>query len=190
MCQLGQIAKLEPGYSFRSRVESDPSGTMLVVQMKDIDESGELDISGLSRVQLDEVKPRYLLKNGDILFRSRSTTNAATVVPDHLGVAIAAAPIIMIRLRAEIADPNCVAWFLNHPKTQQRLQRQAKGTSLMMIDRHSLGELEIPLPSLEVQHQIAELARLQQRERQLVRELEQKRHDYFNTILMQTMEQG
>jgi restriction endonuclease S subunit len=183
--RLDKIASLLfMGYLFPSRVEHDPSGTIQVVQMRNIGD-GELNLTEPLYIQPPKnLQERYQLRRGDILFRARNIPNTAAMVEEDLGLAIAASPIIIIRVASEV-DPGYLVWFLNHSMGQSQLQRKSQGTNLQMVNMSALEAVEIDLPPLKVQHQIAEVARLQRQERKLVEQIASRRQQYLDAALMQ-----
>jgi len=61
--------------------------------------------------------------------------------------------------------PEYIAWYLNRPTTRNLLESMAQGTSLPTINIRDLGDLEIPIPPLDVQQKIAQIVYLLQQER-------------------------
>ncbi len=57
--------------------------------------------------------------------------------------------------------PEYVCWYINLDTTLKYLRSEAKGTGIPSISKATLEELEIPVPSVERQKMIAEVARLQ-----------------------------
>ena len=182
---LGAIADVRMGYSFRSRLESNAAGNVAVIQMKDVDESNLLHLDGLVRVLMLDVKERHLVREGDLLFRSRGLTNSAALVSAELGPAVLAAPMLLIRPKANIVDPAYLQWFINHSATQASLAGQAAGTAVKMIGKSVLDNLDVALPSMADQCRIVEMASLAAREALLLEELKRHRKMLLERILMQ-----
>jgi len=80
---------------------------------------------------------------------------------------IAAAPLMLLRVSDDRVIPAYVRWFINHPKTQASLSNLAAGTYVQTVGKAGLEGLEIPVPPLERQRQIAELADLAAQEQKL-----------------------
>jgi restriction endonuclease S subunit len=183
MVTLGELAEVQMGYSFRSRLEHDPSGEVSVIQMKDIDSTNVVRVDQAIRVSLPEGKAHHLLRPGDLLFRSRGQSNGAAQVSDDIGEAVVAAPILRIRSRSVLPDYLC--WFLNTPLAQQQLATVAAGTSVRMISAEALKDLEVPVPSAAVQRCIAEAATLADREQFLIARIATERHRLTTHYLIQ-----
>jgi hypothetical protein len=190
--QLGEIAKISTGYTFRSRLEAEEGGTVAVLQIRDLSKEAMLaqpllpgSEAELCRLLMDKRFERYLLQPGDVLFQSRGSPMFATVVPDGLGEVIAASPLMVLRPKAKLVDPMYLAWFLNHAPGQRQIQQMALGTSIQMLSQADLKELKVVLPPLAVQRQVAETALLQEQEQLLLQALVRKRQQYVDAVLVQ-----
>jgi len=183
--KLKKIAKVDLGYPFRARLEVVPNGNVAVVQMKDIDEHSRLDAGDLAPVYLPAVKDVHRVEKGDVLFRSRGRVNTATLVEEELGNVVAAAPLLRIRAKEGRVLSEYLAWYINQPQAQNYLTRQVAGTITKMINKKAVEDMEIELPPIEQQERIVAIARLAEREQELLAQLAEKRKSYVSTILMQ-----
>lgn len=179
---LGQVANVRMGYPFRSRLEHDPQGSVVVLQMKDIDESGSLDFAGAVRLNLPDAGPHHQLRSGDLVFRSRGRTNSVALIAAVPGPAVLAAPMLLIRPVDVL--PAYLAWYINLPTVQAALAAQAEGTSVRMISKAALEALEIPIPSRRQQELIVEAANLAVSEQDLMQEIARKRKRLADGVLM------
>src|SRR5207302_5057473 len=78
-----------------------------------------------------------------------------------------AAPLMLLRVSDNRVLPAYARWFINHPKTQAALSNLAAGTYVQTVGKAALEGLEIPVPALERQRQIVELAELATQEQKL-----------------------
>lgn len=179
------MADVQVGFPFRSRVEHDPQGGVAVIQMKDIDDADLLHAEGAIRVSLPPSKGRHLLREGDVLFRSRGRTNGAAVVGPGIGPAVLAAPLLLIRPRGGV-HPAYLCWFLNDPVTQQSLAKLARGTAVHMISVEAIKDLDVTVPSIDRQRLIAKIAALANREHQLTVEIGAQTHRLRQAVLMRS----
>lgn len=170
------------GYPFRSRLEHEAQGAVVVLQMKDIDESGSLDFSDAVQVSLPDAGSHYQLKSGDLVFRSRGRTNSVALVSEVPGPAVLAAPMLWIRPVAVM--PEYLAWYINLPGVQAALASQAEGTSVRMISKAALEALEIPVPSRRRQEIIVEISALAATEQDLLQEIARKRKRVADELLL------
>lgn len=179
---LGDLAEVQMGYPFRSRVEHDPRGTVAVIQMKDMDDAGLLHADEVIRVVLPPGKDHHLLRAGDLLFRSRGRSNGAALVAEGIGASVLAAPMLLIRPHRVL--PGYLCWYLNAPATQAQLSALSEGTSVRMISAEALKALDVSLPSPAVQQRIVQAAALADREQSLMARIATLRQRLTDHILM------
>lgn len=180
--RLDSLAEVQMGYPFRSRVEHDPRGNVSVIQMKDIDDDAQLQPSQTIKVCLPKGKNHHLLRVGDLLFRSRGLSYGAALVPEGIGEAVLAAPMLLIRPHAAV--PEYLHWYLNAPATKALLATLAEGTSVRMISTEALKTLEVPLPPAAAQRCIAQTAALAGQEQALLSRIAALRQTMSNHLLM------
>lgn len=185
---LGDMAEIQMGYPFRSRLEHDPAGDVAVVQMKDIDDTNLLHLEDATRVTLPRGKARHLLCTGDLLFRSRGRSNGVAQVLEGIGPAVLAAPMLLIRPRRVL--PAYLCWYLNAPATQAQLAALARGTSVQMISAEAMKSLAVPLPPPATQKRIAELAALAEQERSLLARITAMRQHVAQHLLMKSAQKA
>lgn len=183
--KLKQLALIQMGYPFRSRLERSEQGNVSVIQMKDIDEHSRLRTEDLVRVLMPDVKEHHLVLPQDIVFRSRGYTTTSALIHQDPGAAILAAPLLRIRVKKRQVLPSYLNWYINQSTAQAYLTSRAKGTSVPMISKHAVEEMEVIVPPLERQKRIVELAALASTEQRLLKKLAEKRNQYMRGILMQ-----
>lgn len=182
MTKLGQVASIRMGYPFRSRLEHDAMGAIAVVQMKDIDDASLLHVEDAVRVDLADVKEHHLIRQGDLVFRSRGRTNSVALVSADIGPAVLAAPMLLIRPVKVL--PAYLLWYINLPAIQAALAAQAEGTSVRMISKAALEALEMPVPSQRTQQMIVEVSALAMTEQGLLAQIAQARKRLTDGVLM------
>lgn len=180
---LGDVADVRMGYPFRSRLEHDPAGDVMVVQMRDIDDSSFLHTEDAVKVSLPEIKENHLLQAGDLLFRSRGRSYTVAQVENGVGNAVLAAPMLLIRPHSVL--PAYLHWFINLPGTQAVLSAMATGTAVQMISKDALMTLEVPVPAMEQQLKIVELAAQGARELALMADIANRRRQLLEGVLTQ-----
>lgn len=182
MTKLGHLASIRMGFPFRSRLEHDAAGAIAVVQMKDIDDANLLHVEEAVRVDLTDIKEHHLIREGDLVFRSRGRTNSVSLVSADVGPAVLAAPMLLIRPVDVL--PAYLLWYINLPATQATLASQAEGTSVRMISKAALEALEMPVPSRRKQELIVEAADLATTEQHLMEQIAQKRKRLADGVLL------
>lgn len=184
--QLRQIASVQMGYSFRSRLEADAAGDVAVIQMKDLRDDHVVDCSDLVTVDMKEVKEHHLVRKGDLVMRSRGLVTTSAILSEEPGSAVVAAPLLRIRAGdANKVLPEYLNWYINQRDAQAFLHSRAIGTAQKMIGKEALDELEVFLPDLVRQKNIVDMAALSAREQLLLHALASKRDQYISELLMQ-----
>jgi len=173
--KIKDMAKIQIGYQFRGKLEPDPKGTHQVIQIKDIDLKKRLDASDLYRVTPEGAINRYLVDQGDVLFQSRGKDNPAIPITDPMMNTIATSYFYILKLETGQVIPEYLAWYLNQPPSQGFIQSRARGSGMLMIPKKDFIELDVDVPSMEIQKAIMRLDELQRKEGDLLRELEIKR---------------
>lgn len=169
---LSQCAVVSSGFSTKGAVEHDPDGTHQVIMAKHLiageayhyREEHELRILPYGNVE------KYLLRPGDILFMSRGANNYAVLLESFPQPAIAPSTFYVLRPRSGVY-PAYLVWCLAQQPALGYLSEIRTGASTPMIPRPEFSALKIPLPSMNAQRRIAELAVLQGREKSLSRQL-------------------
>ena len=125
---------------------------------------------------------RYLLQKGDILFAGKGTKYLCRIFDLEIQ-AVPSTTLYIIRPNQERVLPEYLCWFLNLPQTETAVKATQVGSSMPMIPKSALEELEVTVPDLATQSHILEIANLQQREQQLLSAIAEKRAQVTNQIL-------
>ena len=183
--RLTNIGSIQMGYTQRSRIGRVQSGGIPALQLGDLSGAESVRSEALARYPLADIAPRYLVRSGDVLFRSRGERNLAVALGRDFGEpAVALSPIIVIRPRVGLMAPDYLAWAINQPPAQRYFDRTARGTRLRMVPKSSLDGLEIDVPDLETQHRIVAIDCLAERERALSVLAAEKRRELISLVLV------
>jgi len=184
--KIKQLATVQMGYSFRSRLEASRVGEVAVIQMKDLLQDNTVSCKKLVKIEMETVKEHHLAQKGDLVFRSRGQITTAAILLEDPGKAVVAAPLFRIRItNPDKILPEYLNWYISQRDAQIFLASRAKGTVQKMISKQAIENLEVYLPTLEQQKNIVELAKLSARERAILGTLSEKREQYISTVLMQ-----
>ena len=114
-CLLKEIADIRTGYSFRSKLEPDTEGDILVVQLKELSDKNTIDISTAVKINMQDVSENYLLQKGDLVFRSRGMDSTAAIMDISSNNVILSAPFQRIRLHDTSAIlPEYLLWYIKN----------------------------------------------------------------------------
>ena len=182
---LSDICEIRSGYTARGRLEVAQSGGVLAIQLGDVAPEGGVQVGHLTRLQIEVPQDRYFVRAGDVLFRSRGEKTTAAAIPQEFPeAALALLPLIVLRPQHASLLPEYLAWTINQAPAQRHLEASARGTSMRMIPRSAFDDLNIDVPDLHAQRLIVETAELAGRERELVSEIADKRHQLVHAALV------
>jgi restriction endonuclease S subunit len=187
---LRDIATIQMGYSFRSRLQSADSGAVAVIQMKDLTDQNTVNCNNLTLTDISKLNENHYVKKGDLIFRSRGLCATSAIVLDDPGIAVVSSPLLRIRLTASGVMPEYLNWFISQLPAQIFLASRAKGTTQQMISKEALEQLEVLLPPLEKQKSIAALAALADDEQRILKQLAIKRKQYISATLIREAQEN
>lgn len=183
--KLKKIVSIQSGFSFRTRLESMETGSVAVIQMKDLTSSNQVCCDELVKVDMDMPSRHHLVRPGDLVFRSRGLTSTSALLMDDPGVALLAAPLLRIRTINNSILPEYLNWYISQPPAQSYFASCAAGTALKMISKQSLENLEVFVPSIARQRLVVEMASLAAEEQRILKTLAEKRNLYISFKLLQ-----
>ena len=94
--------------------------------------------------------------------------------------------IIRISNKSKV-DGEFLAYYLNSNLVHSKLANKANGTAIPMIKRSDLAELEIELPSIELQKKTVEYMKLANQEINILNELISEKTQLKNKIFETTI---
>jgi restriction endonuclease S subunit len=187
MKKLGEIAEIRTGYPFRGRIERVEEGNCLMVQMGDVRASAGEVADVQTRVVAPDGPGKHLLHYGDVLFTGRGVRNEAATFVGSSGDVIAAPHLFVLRTNGGVAFPDYLTWFLNLPQTQEHIRAMRRGSAVPFVPMTTFAELEVPLPSIEMQNLIAGIQRLSLQEQNLLRQIREHRRVLIEGLLTEAV---
>lgn len=170
--RIEDCADVQPGFSAKSAIVSEPGGSLQVVIAQHITKGEAYYYKEDHSLLIAPPKfyEKYLVTAGDILFMSRGISNYAVLIASVPDPTIAPLTFFIIRSKPHVLS-EYLAWYLNSDMMKAKLNEIRSGAGTPMIPSKEFRELSIPLPPLDTQKKIAQLGRLQMRERQLLRKM-------------------
>ncbi len=183
---LSRVCSIQTGFTARGRLDPVEHGNVLALQLRDVAPNRAIEFNNLTRIHLDPVPEKYLVRGGDVVFRSRGESTTAAVIDSSLPLpALAVLPLMILRPNPQVLSGAYLAWVINQEPAQRHFEESAQGTSLRMVSRSSLERLKIAVPSLETQQRILQIDALAERERDLAQQLTHKRHELIRRLLVE-----
>lgn len=184
LAKLADLVTIQSGYAPRGRGEPDPDADYALLKVSDISDDGEFDPGMLDRYVDVSPGSQHLLREGDVVFATRGAHNWAVYVPADMPDVAATSHLYIIRAAEGTADPAYLAWYLNQRPAQAYFEALSTGTHVARVNKEVLQGLEIPLPSLDEQRQIARAGHLAIEEYRLALEHASRRRELVESILL------
>jgi len=188
---LEDCADVIAGLSVAGRLEHDPAGTHQVVTTRHLTEGVPYEYEAAHRLRIvpGRATESYELHEGDVLFMSRGTRNRAWAVASVPNPTIAPVSFYILR-PSDGLDGGYLAWYLNQAPAQATIAKIRTGAGTPLVQRDAFKELEVVLPPIAVQRQIAVLGGLLARERSLrqrLSEASERAHSALGTNIIATL---
>ncbi|MBI9061827.1 MAG: restriction endonuclease subunit S [Marinilabiliaceae bacterium] len=143
-------------------------GDVYYLQARDFDEQRKLKVGLNPNISGSNSVSKHLLQKGNLLIAAKAGDFFAAVYHDEVTPAVASSMFLVLReVKQQVILPQFLAWQINHPKVQKQLTAGAKGTNLLSINKSTVGELELLVPTMDKQKAILHFEQLRNRERQL-----------------------
>lgn len=184
---LSKIAEIRQGYQFREKVVNNPNGLIKVVQMANIFNGKRIDYQNLVKTTGSGFKQEHFLKKGDILFCARGTNNYALLINEDMQNTIAVSQFFIIRTKETELLPGYLVWYLGQSEANAHFKANTLVSTVPLINKKSLLNIRVPLPSLSKQKSIAEIFKLKEKERNLIEQIIQKKEKVINGILLKSI---
>ncbi len=171
-----------PLYSIAKLIEDEKG--ISVINIKDITDD-EVKIDNLKRFSLNNFKnaEHYIVYPDDIIITCRGTQLKIAVIQSNLSKAIITSNLIAIRLTNELL-PIFLATYLKTKEGQRTLLSNiASSTMQLVLNLSTIGEINIPVPSLALQKKIANLANIAKEQYRLNIESANLRKEITNQII-------
>src|SRR5207237_3383902 len=120
----------------------------------------------------------------------RGARNEAATFVGEADNVVAAPHLFVIRVDGSVAIPAYLTWLLNLPETQEKICSMRSGSAVAFVPMSILANLEVPLPSTEMQEQIAGIQKLSLREQNILGQISERRRVLLNGLMMQAVRRG
>ncbi len=148
--KINNFSKIRTGHTFRKGLLHVPSGNVLVVQPKNIALQGSISFDNGEPLRTDASAARPLQPK-DVLVVSRGRFAAAVFDPPGSDTYIVPSSILVLSLKKSSVLPEYVACLFNSTRGQRLFQRHCEQTTIPYISAANLGQMDIPIPSIDRQ---------------------------------------
>lgn len=188
---LASLAEIQTAVVFRSHPPQEASnGNVRALAIKNLAASEPLRWTTLPRVNLDNKYLGYCLRPGDVVLPSRGDYYFAWLFEGADEPVFPFGQFNIIRA-GKTLSPHYLVWYLNQKTTQAKISLLLTGTSIKAMTKSNLLTLQVEVPSLLKQQEIAELDATTTKIiviRHRLNELDKDETDYLTKKLLQTGE--
>lgn len=179
---LGELVQIQPGYLSRQRVRSDRNGSHYLLQARDVSPGDGIDLNGTVRFTPERQADLYQVSRDDVLLLARGQAHWVYFVQEELEDVLAANVFYILRAKRDRIRPAYLAWILNVPDNQTKINALSRGTSIGYISKQTLATFTIPTPPLDIQVRIERIILLHQKQRRLQAQLDEKREQLIHAV--------
>ena len=124
-------------------------------------QDGAIVDSELSTEVVGDIKDDNFTREGDVVIKLSTPYDSVYIDEEHAGILLTSFGMVLRKKPEVDLDMQYLSMFLNLPQTNEMLQAVSTGqsTSMSMLKRQTVAEIEVPILSLERQGKLAELFR-------------------------------
>jgi len=172
------------GFSFRQKVENDPQGDLHVIQMKDLAYNYSNISMNVTKIKSDKISSKNFLHKGDVLLITKGANNYAVEYKHDFEKAVGSSAFYVLRPNKKKIKPSYLTWYINQSPVQQHFKANMAGTYIPNINKRTIEEIVVALPSMEIQEMIVGFDDLRKQEFVLMTELIEKRKVFTAAALL------
>ena len=158
----------------RPNSDSDAAIEERVLVPRAMKEAGIIDGElVVEKVCPEKINQDFYTREDDVILKLSSPHDAVHIDAEHEGIIVTSFGMILRRKRDVPLNMRYLSLFLNHPQTNAMLQAISTGqsTSLSMLKRGAVADIEVPILPLERQDALASLFSAVQGRKQAYRKL-------------------
>lgn len=168
--KIKDFCTVKTGYSFRGQPVTDKNGHFYLLQAKDINSFGEIDYHQCIKISTDNIKHISPLSQGEIVLTARGSFKAALFESDEPFVTSNA--VFILDAESRVCSNSYLAVWLNSPSCKKQLEKVALlSATTPTLPRNALDELEVYLPEIREQEEIAAAYKLNNKELKIQQEI-------------------
>jgi restriction endonuclease S subunit len=154
---LATVAKVHTAVVFRDQAPQDGAeGNVRALAIRDLVAGKPLRWHELPRLHMPERYLSHCLQRGDVVIPSRGDYYRAWLFEGADDPVFPVGQLSVIRPTFQL-DARYLVWLLNEPSTQKQISLLLTGTTIKALTKAALLSLEVEVPPMPKQQQIAEL---------------------------------
>ena len=159
----------------RGSVHDLPKGDITLIQPKDLGENYRILFDEAQMFSGDSLAKNYQtfsLRPSDVLMTTRGENLKVGIMPNSTEFCVPSSSLFRMRIEnKQILEHRFFARYLNSKPMKEKISQSQSGSHIPNLKRSVFEKLTIPVPSLERQTQIVELAELIDKQQKLNNEL-------------------
>jgi restriction endonuclease S subunit len=165
-----------------------PGGNVCYIQARDIIDNLQISEEITPSLIADRKINKHFLQSGDLLVPAKGREHCAIEYTGNPHPAIASSLFIIIRVQEQASlSTSYLRWFLNLPASQRLIASGAQGSALPVISKSDLGQIVIPIPSVEKQALILKVEELGLKEAAIIKQIENLKRRKLEQELISTI---
>lgn len=186
---VGDLAEIKSGFTFRDAIKDQESGTLRVLQIRDVRGRSIVLTQDLVRIVWEGKGSPPVLQPDDVVLTSRGEHHTAAIFEGGEPV-LPSSQLLVLKVKSVEVLPGYLCWFINHAESARRhIETNLTGSSMPALGKPAVAAMQVQLPSLEVQHRIVAIQRLADEEARLLDELKRNREQLLKAIFKELLEQ-
>lgn len=184
---LKNCCDLMSGFQFKTQEGDDYK----IIKLKDVTSDGRIDYDNLDTFSYEKDISKFLLSDGDIIFKAKSVENIAALIDKNIDGLVAFSGYIIVKIKEEYKDkilPGYLEIYLNSEKSQEYFKVNAEGSALPIIKIKTLEQLEIDVIPIEKQKELVEIYKLIKEEKTYTEKLINVRENQFKAYLRKILD--
>jgi hypothetical protein len=154
---LDTLAKIHTAVVFRDQAPREgPDGNVRALAIRDLVAGKPLRWNELPRLHVQEKHLSHCLQPGDVVIPSRGDYYKAWLFEGADDPVFPVGQLSVIRPEPQL-DARYLVWHLNEASTQSRISLMLTGTTIKALTKAALLTLEVEVPPMPKQREIAEL---------------------------------
>ena len=150
-------------------------------------ENGKIIEEKFEKGETDKDIEKYFLKKDDIIFQAKGNKFEAVLIDKDYENLLSVQSYFNISLKKELVNPMYLCWYLNNRISKQHFEKNSSAATVKSITRNVLESIEIILPALDKQNEIAELVSKFYEEKEKTLEYLEKKELLINEKIIESI---
>jgi hypothetical protein len=152
--ELQNIATVLSGVT----IKEDADGRARFMRLSDLSDLKAGRIPILARGVVPEVARALSIESGDLIVAARGSATDVCIANESVFGAFVSLDLYLVRPNGAKVDAQYLFAFLTLPATQALFATGKQGSALARLPKEGLAKIKVPLPPMQTQRMIADLA--------------------------------